>query len=111
MPESTGRGALTEAVFYILLALQTPLHGYGIMQFVKDISNERVILGSGTLYGAINTLLEKSWIEIVNKERNSRKKEYIITEIGSEIVFQELERLKELLDNGNRILRGDNYDS
>lgn len=111
MPESTGRGALTEAVFYILLALQTPLHGYGIMQFVKDISNERVILGSGTLYGAINTLLEKSWIEIVSKERNSRKKEYIITETGSEIVFQELERLKELLDNGNRILRGDNYDS
>ncbi len=62
MPESPERGALTEAVFYILLALHEPTHGYGIMKFIKEISSERVILGSGTLYGAITTLLKKGWM-------------------------------------------------
>jgi DNA-binding PadR family transcriptional regulator len=55
MPESIG--ALTEAVFYILLSLYQPLHGYGIMQNVGALSRGRVTLGAGTLYGAINTLV------------------------------------------------------
>ena len=50
--------ALTEAVFYILLSLVEPLHGYGIMQNVEKLSGGRVRLAAGTLYGAINTLLE-----------------------------------------------------
>lgn len=50
---------LTEAVYYILLSLYEPLHGYGIMQNVERLSNGRVKLAAGTLYGAINTLLEK----------------------------------------------------
>ena len=51
--------ALTEAVYYILLSLTDPLHGYGIMQNVEKLSGGRVRLAAGTLYGAINTLLEK----------------------------------------------------
>ncbi|MBQ5890707.1 MAG: PadR family transcriptional regulator, partial [Clostridia bacterium] len=49
--------ALTEAVYYILLSLMQPMHGYGIMQNVEQLSNGRVKLAAGTLYGAINTLL------------------------------------------------------
>lgn len=78
MPESTERGALTEAVFYILLSLYTAMHGYAIMQNVKDLSNGRVDLGAGTLYGALNTLLEKGWIKAVEGEQGSRRKEYEI---------------------------------
>jgi len=106
MPESTERGALTEAVFYILLSLFAPMHGYGIMQNVSKLSNGRVILGAGTLYGAINTLLEKGWIRSVINDTDSRKKEYIITEIGKVAVENELSRLQELLRNGNAILGG-----
>gem|GEM_PF-6914801 len=47
-----GTTALTEAVFYILLSLDTPLHGYGIMQNVEHLSGGRVRLAAGTLYGA-----------------------------------------------------------
>ena len=47
--------ALTEAVFYILLSLNEPLHGYGIMQNAEKLSHGRVKLAAGTLYGAINT--------------------------------------------------------
>lgn len=96
--------ALTEAVYYILLSLISPLHGYGIMQNVEQLSNGRLKLAAGTLYGAINTLLEKKWIIALPEEKDSRKKEYQITEQGKEILQTELLRLRELVENGTRIL-------
>lgn len=96
--------ALTEAVYYILLSLIHPLHGYGIMQNVEQLSRGRVRLAAGTLYGAINTLLEKGWIRALPGGNDSRKKEYVITEAGMEALEAEILRLKELLENGNRIL-------
>lgn len=96
--------ALTEAVYYILLSLIEPLHGYGIMQNVEQLSNGRVKLAAGTLYGAITTLLEKGWIAALSGEKESRKKEYLITDLGKEVLHSEIIRLKELLENGNRIL-------
>ena len=102
MPNS----ALTEAVYYILLSLLEPLHGYGIIQNVEQLSGGRVRLAAGTLYGAINTLLEKGWITALTGEADSRKKEYIITETGREMLRKELQRLNELLENGKRLLGG-----
>lgn len=107
MAESLERGALTEAVYYILLSLYKPMHGYGIMSNIKELSNGRVALGAGTMYGAINTLLEKGWINPVAKEEKSRKKEYQITDIGKEVIKLEVLRLKELIKNGNDIAGGD----
>lgn len=97
-------GPLTETVFYVLLALHAPLHGYGVMQFVDEISSGRVNLGAGTLYGALNTLVEKGWIEPVEGDTGDRKKEYVITDAGRRTVGVELSRLEELLRNGNRII-------
>ena len=94
--------ALTEAVFYILLSLKTPLHGYGIIQNVESLSRGRVRLAAGTLYGALNTLLEKGWIRALPEE--DRKKEYEIPPTGLETLHQELLRLSELLENGKRIM-------
>lgn len=96
--------ALTEAVYYILLSLMEPLHGYGIMQNVEQLSNGRVKLAAGTLYGAITTLLEKGWITALSEEAGSRKKEYLITDLGKEMLHSEIVRLNELIENGNRIL-------
>lgn len=96
--------ALTEAVYYILLSLTKPLHGYGIMQNVEQLSNGRVKLAAGTLYGAINTLLEKGWIVALSEEKESRKKEYLITDLGKQMLRCEIVRLKELIENGNHIL-------
>ena len=104
MPDNTG--ALTEAVFYILLSLFEPMHGYAIMQNVSKMSGGRVELGAGTLYGAINTLLKKGWIVPHNKDASSRKKEYVLTDSGKNAVSTELERLKELCANGSSILGG-----
>ena len=98
--------ALTEAVYYILLSIQTPLHGYGIMQNAEKLSNGRVRLAAGTLYGAINTMLERGWISAIPGEKDSRKKEYQITAQGKEILKSEIKRLEELLINGKNILGG-----
>ena len=95
---------LTEAVYYILLSLYSPLHGYGIMQNVKTLTGGRLNIGAGTLYGAINTLLSKGFIEEYSSDPS--KKEYLITEEGKRAVQNELLRLKELVAYGEKLLGG-----
>lgn len=103
---NTKKSPLTEAVYYILLSLYSPLHGYGIMQNVKTLTNGRLNIGAGTLYGAINTLLSKGFIEEYSSDPS--KKEYIITDDGKRAVEDELLRLEELVENGKKILGGKN---
>ena len=91
---------LTEALFYILLAVRKPNHGYGITQEVEELTNGRVTLGPGTLYGAIQSLVKKDWIAIYSEDTESRKKkEYLITESGKSVFEAEKKRLSELLKN------------
>lgn len=91
---------LTEALFYILLSLRKPNHGYGIIREVEELTKGRVVLGPGTLYGAIQTMTEKGWIRIYSEETDSRKKkEYIITDLGANVFREEKMRLEELLAN------------
>ena len=96
--------ALTEAVYYILLSLMQPLHGYGIMQNVEQLSGGRLRLAAGTLYGAISSMLDKGWITALDGAADSRKKEYTITEAGRDILRAEYTRLKELVSNGRAAL-------
>lgn len=97
--------ALTEAFYYILLSLYQPLHGYGIMQKAREFSGGRVRLAAGTLYGALNALLEKGWIEALPVQAGSRKKEYRITAAGKAVVEAELARLEELVKNGRAVTK------
>ena len=96
---------LTEAVYYILLSLMKPLHGYGIMQKVSEMPGNRLIISAGTLYGAINTLLDRGWIKQPTVQEESRRKEYVIPDEGRTALVNELERLRELVANGEAILR------
>ena len=97
--------ALTEATYYILLSLVRPRHGYGIMQLTEELSGGRVHLAAGTLYGALNALSTKGWIIQLPSDEDSRRKEYRLTEKGLQVLRVEVERLRELADNGERILR------
>ncbi|TGE35770.1 PadR family transcriptional regulator [Desulfosporosinus fructosivorans] len=98
---------LTEALFYILLAVRTPNHGYGIIQDINEMTGGRVVLGPGTLYGAINTMLTKGWISLFSEDKESRKKkEYLLTKIGREIFEQEVNRLNELVENAKKMDEG-----
>lgn len=99
---------LTEAFFYILLSLRKPNHGYGIIQEVEHLTNGHVVLGPGTLYGALQTMQKRDWIRIYSQDTESRKKkEYMITELGKEAFEAERNRLKELLDNAKLMEEGE----
>jgi len=96
--------ALTESTYYILLSLVEPRHGYGIMQQAEELSGGRVRLAAGTLYGALSALSAKGWIIPLPSEADSRRKEYRLTEKGLQVLRSEVKRLRELADNGERIL-------
>lgn len=99
-------GPLTETVFYVLLALHTPMHGYGIMQFAQEVTGGRVTIGAGTLYGALTTLTEKGWIIPLAGDEGDRRKEYVVSEWGHTAFVNEMARLQELLGNGQRVFEG-----
>ena len=98
---------LTESTYYILLSLHTPQHGYGIMQQTEQMSGGRVRLAAGTLYGALNSLCDKGWIVPLPILDGSRKKEYQLTEAGRRVLKKELDRLRQLVANGEAILKED----
>ena len=93
---------LTETTFFILLSLAPgSKHGYAIMQDVETMSNGRISLSTGTLYGALKRLLENDWIARVEidseKERGRPRKDYHLTEIGRRILSAETARLEALM--------------
>ncbi|MFT4452157.1 PadR family transcriptional regulator [Parvimonas sp. G1425] len=103
MGRQTNSGALTESVFYILLRLHNPAHGYALMKDIAEMTNNRVNLGAGTLYGALDTLQKKSWIRQLDNNPQDRKIEYIITDTGKKYFELELIRLEELLKNSKTL--------
>ena len=108
MKDNIKGGALTEVTYFILLALYQPNHGYGIMQFVEQQTNGRLVLGAGTLYGAINTLAAKNWIAPLSNETTARKKDYVITALGKEIIETEVKRLEQAFTLGRSMIEGIN---
>ncbi len=98
---------LTEATYYILLSLAPGWrHGYAIMKDVRALSHERVILSTGTLYGALKRLLEMGWIERVEDlkaEGSGReRKVYRLTQLGRRVLEAEVARLNVLLDSARQ---------
>jgi DNA-binding PadR family transcriptional regulator len=93
---------LTEATYYIMLSLVEPLHGYGIMQHAEVISEGKIKLGPGTLYGALSKLEKEGLTRMTLAE--DRKKCYELTDIGKMVLSQEIKRLGVLFKNGLQIL-------
>ena len=89
---------LTEAVLLILLSLaEEPRHGYAILKDVEEISDGRVVLSTGTLYGALRRLLEDGWIERHQQDDTSRGRQaYRLTAPGKRILQLEVSRMKHL---------------
>jgi DNA-binding PadR family transcriptional regulator len=93
---------LREATFFILLSLATvPKHGYAILKDTEALSEGRVKLSTGTLYGAIKRLLEQGWIRRLENEAEldgaRPRKEYELTDLGRRIFEAEVTRLESLV--------------
>lgn len=93
---------LSETAFYILLALQQERHGYGIMQDVATLTDGRVQIGAGTLYGTLGKMEKQHIIEVTAQEE--RRKLYRLTEVGRQLLTLEIQRLEELVHNAHRAM-------
>jgi DNA-binding PadR family transcriptional regulator len=102
---------LSESAFYILLSLAPgPIHGYAILKEVDTLSGGRILLSTGTLYGALKRFLQRGWIE--RKElpysgsRGEMRKAYALTDLGRSILQAETVRLEKLLSTARQNLSG-----
>ena len=89
---------LSEATYYIMLALDKPLHGYAVMQKVEQLSKGTVRIGPGTLYGAFTSLEKEKLIEKVDENR--RRKTYLLTYKGRKVLKEQVSRLEIMTENG-----------
>jgi DNA-binding PadR family transcriptional regulator len=102
-PQPESQLPLSEVSFYILLSLAgEPRHGYAIMKDVAGLSEGRIDLSAGTLYGALKRMLEAGWIERLElpgevDETGRPRKVYRLSALGQGVLSAETERLRALV--------------
>lgn len=100
-------GPMTEAMYYVLLALMRPNHGYQLMQSISEVSKGRLKMGPGTLYGVLSRM-QKDGLIVLSKD-DGRRKTYEITTQGESALRIEYERLKSLITD-SLILEEESYE-
>jgi len=88
---------MTETGFYILLCLREENHGYGIVQRVQELTEGEIIITPGTMYGSLSKMEKDGLIKFIREE--NKRKTYLITELGQEILDLEIKRIKRLYKN------------
>jgi DNA-binding PadR family transcriptional regulator len=97
---------LTDTNYYILLAMTEPIHGYGIMQKIKEISEGTFEVGPASLYTSLKKMMEAGLIKL-NNNKESDKKVYSLTEDGRVFLYRDYERRKKIVEHGKLFLEGD----
>ena len=85
---------MTETALYILYCLQTPNHGYGVVQTVERLTDGEIRLAPGTMYGSLSKMEKDGLITFVREEE--KRKLYVITPLGNEVLQLELKRIRRL---------------
>lgn len=93
---------LTEPMYYILLALLEECCGVDIMEKVNALSHGRVQVGPGTLYAMLARFESNHIVRLTAS--NGRKKSYIITDTGREMLIKEFKRLETMVKDGSPYL-------
>ncbi len=91
---------MTETAYYILLALSQERHGYGIKGYVDSLTGGRLVLGAGTIYGTLSKMEKDGLIRAVSEY--DRRRTYLRTQTGTQILSMEIERLHELVENAGK---------
>lgn len=95
---------LTEQMYYLLMVLMHPHHGYEIMQMIEQVSEGRVHMGAGTLYTLLSRFEADGYIRKVKEEE--RRKIYQLTKEGYSLWRGEYERLQRLVIDGKKLYEG-----
>jgi len=106
MPREKFR-TLTEQMFYILLCLNEECYGMDILDKVPAITNGRVTVGSGTLYNLLEQFLDADMIKETKVE--GRKRSYIITAKGREMLLKEYERITAQANDFRKMFREEEF--
>ncbi|MBO0477644.1 PadR family transcriptional regulator [Vagococcus sp. DIV0080] len=93
------------SAFLILLSLRTKSHGYEIMKYVNNATKGLITIGPATMYRTIADFLNKDYIELVSDQES--KKEYIITEKGSQLLKEQIAFIQLI---NQLALEGGNFD-
>ena len=93
---------MTETAFYILLCLQEPRHGYGVVQEVEKLTDGAVHLAPGTMYGSLSKMEKDGLIRLVREEE--KRKVYESTELGREVLRAEIARIERLYRNAKEVM-------
>ena len=88
---------MTETSFYLLFALQKEMHGYGVMQYVEEITGGEIVLGAGTVYTSFTKMENDGLLSFTRSE--GKRKFYIITDLGIEVLNLEIKRIERLYRN------------
>lgn len=96
---------LTEQMFYLLLVLNKPHHGYEIMQEIDTVSAGRIQVGAGTMYTLLSRFEKEKYIRCVSDD--GRKKVYIITPLGQQLLKDEQKRLQTVLQDSYKLINGE----
>jgi len=93
---------MSETAYYILLSLHLQQgHGYKIMQDVETLTQNRIHLGAGTLYGTLGKMESGGLITVIAEE--NKRKVYEITDFGREVLQLEITRIRELYENSKGV--------
>ena len=88
---------MTETSFYILLCLQEEMHGYSIVQMVEALTQGEIRISPGTMYGSLSKMEKDGLIRFVREE--DKRKIYVSTELGGEVLALEIKRIERLYRN------------
>lgn len=95
---------LTDSTYYILLTMAEPIHGYGIMQQVQEISKGEVVIGPASLYTILKKLQTADLIELLEDEEE-RRKNYRLTDKGKTILKKDIKRRITMVEYGKKVLK------
>lgn len=93
---------ITDTMFYIMAALTKPRHGYAIMNLIEETTEGKITIGPASMYTIIKKLLKQEWIYLYD-DSDSRRKTYLHTEKGKQILAEEIQLRKsivQLAENG-----------
>ena len=93
---------MTETGFYILFCLQKENHGYGIVQTVEKLTGGEIRLAPGTMYGSLSKMEKDGLITFVREVE--KRKLYVITDLGREVLDLEINRIKRLYSTVEGVL-------
>lgn len=97
---------LTDSVFYIMAGFTEPRHGYAVMSLIEELTDGQVVIGPASLYTIIKKLMNESYIELYD-DTDSRRKVYVLTEKGREVLKQDIDRRKTMVEFAQNGLKGE----